>query len=301
VPDRKNTPVDRSLDELRARIRASGSHVRADCDLALLARDELRPVRLQLEYLKPELAFANLGVDHTIVVFGSTRILDPEVARDRLAEAQAAPRGSGNDEGVERARAALARSHYYEIGREFGQLVGCYGRGPGDHRLVVVTGGGPGGMEAANRGAHEVGAASVGLNITLPREQQPNPYLTPELSFQFRYFALRKLHFMLRARALVALPGGYGTFDELFETLCLLQTRRRAPLPVILVGERFWRRAVDFEFLVEEGMIDADDLTLFEFAETAQGIWDRIIGWYEERNQSIFDVAADEPKPESRE
>ncbi len=156
-------------------------------------------------------------------------------------------------------------------------------------------------MEAVNRGAYEVGAASVGLNITLPREQQPNPYLTPELSFQFRYFALRKLHFMLRARALVALPGGYGTFDELFETLCLIQTGKRSPLPVILVGERFWRRAVDFDFLVEEGMIDGDDLALFEFAESAQEIWDRILRWYEGRNRSIFDVTADEPEPGSSE
>ncbi len=293
------TEVDTSLDDLRARIRASGSHVRADFDLALLARDELRPVRLQLEYLKPELAFADLGVDHTVVVFGGTRLLDPELARERLAEAAA--QSGENDAGIERARATLARSRYYEIGREFGRLVGRCGRGPGDHRLVVVTGGGPGGMEAANRGAHEVGAASVGLNITLPREQQPNPYLTPELSFQFRYFALRKLHFLLRARALVALPGGYGTIDELFETLCLVQTQRRAPLPVILVGEQFWRRAVDFDFLAEEGMIDADDLSLFEFAETAQEIWDRILRWYEVRSQSIFDSAADPPEPESSE
>ena len=132
-------------------------------------------------------------------------------------------------------------------------------------------------------------------------EQQPNPYITPELSFQFRYFALRKLHFMLRARALVALPGGYGTFDELFETLCLIQTGRRAPLPVILVGEQFWRQAINFDFLVEEGMIESEDLALFEFAETAQEIWDRILRWYDDRNRSIFDVAADEPKPESSE
>jgi hypothetical protein len=293
--------VEESLDELRARILASASHLRADRDLDLLARDELRPIRLQLEYLKPELAFADLGVDHTIVVFGGTRLADPELARKRLAEAQAAPRGDGYDEGIERARSALARSRFYEIGREFGRLVGHCGQGPGDNRLVIVTGGGPGGMEAANRGAHEVGAASVGLNITLPEEQQPNPYLTPELSFQFRYFALRKLHFMLRARALVALPGGYGTFDELFETLCLIQTGRRAPLPVILIGEQFWRRAIDFDFLVEEGMIDAEHLDLFEFAETAQEAWDHILRWYDVRNQPIFDTAASESQPDSPE
>jgi uncharacterized protein (TIGR00730 family) len=287
--------VQDSVEERRSRIRASGSHLRADRDLALLARTELRPVRLQLEYLKPELAFADLGIGHTIVVFGSTRLPDPEVAQQRLAQAEA---DGENDERVARARAAVARSRYYEIGRELGRLVGGCGQGPGDNRLVMVTGGGPGAMEAANRGAHEVGAASVGLNITLPREQEPNPYLTPELSFQFRYFALRKLHFMLRARALVALPGGYGTFDELFETLCLIQTRKRAPLPVILVGERFWRRAVDFDFLVEEGMIDAAELDLFEFAETAQEIWDRIVRWYEIRDRSVFDSRAEEDEAE---
>jgi uncharacterized protein (TIGR00730 family) len=233
------------------------SQTRADLDLELLARPELRPVRLQLEYLKPDLAFRDHGIRNTIVVFGSTR----------LAE----------------------ESPWYAVGRELGRLVGRYGQGPGDNRLAVVTGGGPGGMEAANRGAHEVGAASIGLNITLPNEQQPNPYLTPELSFEFRYFALRKLHFMLRARALVALPGGYGTFDELFETLCLIQTGKRAPLPVVLVGEDFWRRAVDFEFLREQGMIDDDELELFCFAETAETIWDAITGWYEKRGRSVLD------------
>lgn len=149
-------------------------------------------------------------------------------------------------------------------------------------------------MEAANRGAFEVGAASVGLNVDLPSEQEPNPYLTPGLSFHFRYFALRKLHFMMRARALVALPGGFGTFDELFETLCLVQTGKREPLPVVLVGESFWRRAVDFDFLVEQGTIDAADLDLFAFAETADQIWERILGWYAARGRSILD-----PDPDS--
>jgi uncharacterized protein (TIGR00730 family) len=285
-----DAPEQPSKEELRARIRASGSNARADRDLPLLARPELRPIRLQLEYLKPELAFEDLGVQNTIVVFGGTRLLDPEIARRRLAEAEAG-RGADRDREVARARTAVEQSRYYEIGRELGRLVGRCGQGPGDNRLVVVTGGGPGGMEAANRGAFDVGAASVGLNITLPMEQAPNPYITPELSFQFRYFALRKLHFMLRARALVALPGGYGTFDELFETLCLVQTGKRSPLPVMLVGEEFWRRAVDFDYLVAAGMIDTDDLDLFEFVETAQQVWDRSLRWYEERNESIFDPA----------
>jgi uncharacterized protein (TIGR00730 family) len=286
-----------SEDELRDRIHASRSRTRADQDLELLARPELRSVRLQLEYLKPELAFAGLGIEQTVVVFGSTRLLDPESARERLASALAAEGASGNEQAVSRARATLARSRFYEIGRELGQLVGRCGRGPGDNRLVVVTGGGPGGMEAANRGAHEVGAASVGLNITLPREQEPNPYLTPDLSFQFRYFALRKLHFMLRARALVALPGGYGTFDELFEMLCLIQTGKREPLPVILVGEEFWRRAVDFDFLVEEGMIEPSDRELFEFAESAEEVWQKILRWYDERELPLFDSATEASPP----
>jgi uncharacterized protein (TIGR00730 family) len=151
-----------------------------------------------------------------------------------------------------------------------------------------VTGGGPGIMEAANRGAHDVGAKSVGLNITLPHEQFPNPYITPELCFQFRYFALRKLHFMLRARALVAFPGGYGTLDELFETLCLIQTRKVEPLPVVLVGEQYWRRVFDAEFLAAEGVIDPEDVELFRFAETADEIWKGICAWYEEAGAPLF-------------
>ncbi len=175
------------------------------------------------------------------------------------------------------------------MGRELGRIVGRCGRGPDDNRLVVMTGGGPGGMEAANRGAYEVGAASIGLNITLPSEQAPNPYISRDLGFEFRYFALRKLHFMLRARALVALPGGYGTLDELFETLCLVQTGKRDPLPIVLVGERFWRRAVDFDFLLEQELIEPADRTLFRFAETAEQAWDLMAGWYTERGASIFD------------
>ena len=281
-----------SIERLRKRLRS-----RTSSEREFLARAERRAVRLQLEYLKPELAFADRGIDHTIVVFGSTRMRDPEQAHRRVAELEAAAR-RGDAAATDRARAELERSRFYEIGRELGRLVGRYGSGPGDDRLVVMTGAGPGGMEAANRGAHEVGAASAGLNIRLPSEQEPNPYVSPELCFQFRYFALRKLHFMLRARALVALPGGFGTFDEVFETLCLVQTGKRAPLPVVLVGERFWRRAVDFEFLVEEGMIDPGDLELFEFAETAEEVWDRILGWYAARGSSIFEVEWNGTGPE---
>jgi hypothetical protein len=277
----------------------SAPQIPADQDLALLARPELRPVRLLLDYWKPELGLSDHGVLHTIVVFGSTRLVDPELAQQRLADAERAaarfPDDAGIREALGSARCAAEQSRYYAIARELGRLVGCCGNGSDDRRLLIVTGGGPGAMEAANRGAHDVGAASIGLNIMLPREQHPNPYITPELNFSFRYFALRKLHFMQRARALVALPGGYGTFDELFETLCLIQTGKRAALPVVLVGREFWARAIDFGFLVERGVVDASELSLFTFAESAAEIWASIVGWYTERGRSIFDQPVDTP------
>jgi uncharacterized protein (TIGR00730 family) len=264
-----------------------------DSDPDFLARPELRPVRLLLDYWKPELGLADQGVLHTIVVFGSTRLVEPERAAAQLAEAGRAAAARPDDcdaqLALHRARAVADQSDYYQIARELGRLVGSSGGGPRDRRLLIVTGGGPGAMEAANRGAHDVGAASIGLNIALPHEQRPNPYLTPELNFSFRYFALRKLHFMQRARALVAFPGGYGTFDELFETLCLIQTGKRTALPVVLVGRKFWERAIDFGFLVECGVLDARELSLFAFAETADEIWASILGWYTERGRSIFD------------
>ncbi len=172
------------------------------------------------------------------------------------------------------------KSHYYEVAREFGQIVGRSGQGAADCRLLVMTGGGPGMMEAANRGAYDVGAKTAGLNITLPHEQFPNPYITPELCFKFHYFATRKMHFLLRTKALVVFPGGYGTLDELFETLTLIQTRCMQALPIILVGESYWRKAFDVEFLIDEGVIDPEDRELFWYAETAREIWDDIQNWY---------------------
>jgi uncharacterized protein (TIGR00730 family) len=214
---------------------ARAAYLVADQDVAFLNADDTRGVRLQLEYAKAEALLRTHGVRRTILVMGSTR----------------AKRGS----------------RYYEVAREFGRLVGRAGE------AAIMTGGGPGIMEAANRGAFEVGAPSIGLNIALPREQRPNRYITPGLCLRFRYFALRKLHFLLRARAMVAFPGGYGTFDELFETLTLVQCRKIAPLPIVLVGESYWRRAVDFDFLVAAGTIDRRDRRLFSYAESAPQIW----------------------------
>jgi len=289
------TALESDFDAASAseQIANGANHRRADRDLEFLNQPELRPVRLQLEYLKPELAFEKLGIRSTIVVFGSTTLISPEDAQRELDEAERAlARAPGDEragEALRRARSALAKSRYYAIARELGRRIGEYGEGPLDNRLVVVTGGGPGAMEAANRGAHDVGAKSVGLNIVLPTEQRPNPYITPALSFQFRYFALRKLHFMMRARALVAFPGGFGTLDELFGTLCLVQTGKREPLPIILVGADFWKSAIDFDYLLDEGMIRESHLQLFEYAESADEIVSRIEAWYAARGQSVLE------------
>ncbi|MBN2905508.1 MAG: LOG family protein [Rhodobacteraceae bacterium] len=272
----------RAPDLIRA-ILDSPNYRQADQDVDFLNRDDTRGLRLQLDYRKAETLLAEHGIAHSIVVFGSTRVPEPRAARQRVATLEASCAADpGNAEAVQElriARRVLEKSRYYEVAQQFGQLVGR-AEGPGGKRLVVVTGGGPGMMEAANRGAHDVGARTVGLNITLPHEQYPNPYLTPELCLRFHYFAIRKLHFLLRARALVVFPGGYGTLDELFETLTLIQTRKIAPLPVILVGRDYWQRVFDPEFMMQEGVIDPEDRDLFWFAETAQQIWDDILHWY---------------------
>ena len=217
-------------------------------DVPLLNRDELRPVRLMLEFLKPELLQQEAGIESTIVVFGSART----------------PRESA----------------MYEQARAFARIVSEACQAGGKREYVIVTGGGPGIMEAANRGAHDAGAKSVSLNIELPHEQQSNPWVTPELNFQFRYFALRKMHFMLRAKALVAFPGGFGTLDELFETLTLVQTRKVDAVPVVLYGSEYWRRLIDWDFLVAEKMIAEPDLLLFEHADDPRSAWDKIAGFY---------------------
>lgn len=270
----------------------SPSYRQADEDLAFLQGEDARGVRLQLDYFKADQLLRAHGVERTVVVFGSTRTREPAAARRVLQALHAALAQRPDDAQLQRRLATAvrieARSRYYETARELGRLVANAGNGPADHRVMVMTGGGPGMMEAANRGAFDVGAKSIGLNITLPHEQYPNPYVTPELCLRFHYFALRKLHFLKRACAMVAFPGGYGTLDELFETLTLIQTRKMHPMPVVLVGESYWRRAVDFDFLVEEGVIDPEDRELFWYAETAQDIWHGILRWHEANATPLF-------------
>jgi len=241
-------------------------------DADFLLRDELRAVRLQLELLKPDLVLKEHAIEETVVVFGGARVLEPELARRRLSEAEAAegPLDKEREGRLSGARRDVANSKYYAEARRFCSLISQAGTDTGGPRLVVVTGGGPGIMEAGNRGACDGGAESVGLNIVLPFEQKPNDYITPELCFQFHYFAIRKMHFLLRAKALVVFPGGFGTLDELFETLTLIQTRKIKPIPVLIFGRDFWERVISFDTLVEEGLISPGDVDLFRYVETAE-------------------------------
>ena len=267
-PDSTNTPAE------------SSSYIPADRDTEFLQRKDLRSIRVGLELLKPELIQREQGIQSTIVVFGSARLQESAAAKHalRMAEEEAtrAPDGPTHQQKVEIARRQLALSKYYDVAREFSRLVSSTCQLDGRCDYVIVTGGGPGIMEAANRGAADVNAKSIGLNITLPHEQHPNPYITPELSFQFRYFAIRKMHFLIRAKALVAFPGGFGTLDELFETLTLLQTGKARNMMVVLVGRDFWERLINWQWLVENGLIGQEDLRLFHYAETAQDAWDLI-------------------------
>jgi uncharacterized protein (TIGR00730 family) len=250
----------------------SPSYRLAFMDPDYLLRDELRPTRLQLELLKAELALQQERIVSTVVVFGSARIPPPDVANTQLAEVERAAAGADTPE-LRRARQAVTLSRYYEEARSFARLASAAGQCAGDRHFVVTTGGGPGIMEAANRGADDVGAESIGFSIVLPHEQWPNPYITAKLSFQFHYFAIRKMHFLMRAKALVCFPGGYGTMDELFETLTLVQTGRIERIPVLLFGEAWWRRIINFDALVEEGVIAPADAQIVRFVETAEQAW----------------------------
>lgn len=254
----------------------ASSYSLAFADQEFLLREELRPVRLQLELLKPELHLQEEGIDATIVVYGSARNREPEEARKLLEEAERthnADPSPGNAKALRRAQTALRHAGYYGEARKLAEYVTRFRDENGRQRAVIVTGGGPGIMEAANRGAVEAGGVTIGHNITLPHEQAPNRFITPELCFQFHYFAIRKMHLLMRARALVAFPGGYGTLDELFECLCLIQTGKARKLPVLLFDEEYWRRIVNFEALVDEGVISEQDLDLFEYVGNAEDAW----------------------------
>jgi uncharacterized protein (TIGR00730 family) len=268
-----------SPSELAERLRAiteSPAYRLAYEDLELLGQDDLRPLRLQLELLKPERILREQGVHSTVVVFGSARVCDAASARSEFAAVEDA----GTTRQLARARRRMEQARYYEQARRFAHLISTRFQQQERRDFVVVTGGGPGIMEAANRGAFEAGARSIGLNITLPREQKPNPWVSPELAFRFHYFALRKMHFLLHARGLVSFPGGYGTLDELFEVLTLIQTGKMTRIPVVLVGRAFWRRLVDFDFLVDEGYVSPEDIELLTYADDAQEIIETLERFY---------------------
>ncbi len=265
------------LEAMQQAIMQGAAYRLAQDDAEFLNSDDLRPVRLQLELLKPEHDLREQGIASTVVVFGSARVVSRAQAQVALTQAEAAMSGNGAADPTRAALLASARrefdqSRYYEEARRFSNLVSSRFQREGRRDFVVVTGGGPGIMEAANRGAHEAGARSIGLNIILPNEQRPNPYITPELAFRFHYFALRKMHFLMRARGLVAFPGGFGTLDELFDVLTLVQTGKMPRIPIVLVGRDFWRRVVDFDYLVEEGFISPADATLFTRVDAAEEI-----------------------------
>lgn len=249
-----------------------------------LLRPDLRAVRLQLELLKPELLQQEQGIRSTIAMFGSARIPDQETATARLAEAEAVARAHPADKEAARkvtvARRMLANSRYYEEARQLARIVSstCVGEHVCD--FVVKTGGGPGIMEAANRGAADVGGKSIGLNIVLPMEQAPNRYITPELCFRFHYFAIRKMHFLIRVKALVVFPGGFGTLDELFEALTLIQTGKIEPIPVLLFGREYWERVLNIDAMVMEGMVSPEDKNLLTFVETAEEAWSIVADYY---------------------
>jgi uncharacterized protein (TIGR00730 family) len=245
-------------------------------DTAFLLREEMRPVRMQLELLKPELIQDEQGIESTVVIFGSARIVSPDMAQRLVDDAGDA----GDAQALAVAQRHLRMSRYYAEARRFAALVTEKSRRL-ETPLYVVTGGGPGVMEAGNRGAADMGGKSIGLNIVLQHEQVPNPYITPELCFQFHYFGLRKMHFLMRSIALVCFPGGFGTLDELFETLTLIQTGKSRRRPVLLFGRDFWTRLLDFDLLVETGMISASDLQLFRFVETAEEAWSMLEAEYD--------------------
>ena len=279
-----HVPSDSAHSQRIRAIRESTSYRQSHLDHEFMCREELRPVRLQLELLKPELVMQDHGVQSTVVVFGGTRVIERDKAAMKLDDAKRALAANPADAAARRrvsiAENVLKKAHYYDEARAFARIVSS--RNQVDHACdyVVCTGGGPGIMEAANRGAFDIGAKSVGLNITLPFEQEPNSFITPELCFEFKYFAVRKMHFLMRAKAMVAFPGGFGTMDELFEALTLIQTHRMQPIPIVLFGRDYWDRLIDWDVFVDEGTISPEDLDLVSYAETAQECWQIIEDFY---------------------
>lgn len=269
------------------KLRKSGAYRKAYTDAKFINRDELRPLRLHLELLKPEMILSEHGVKSTIVIFGSARIWSMEESEERVQSLRKMFKKNPLDNSLKKklkAAMILLKSHvYYEEAKKFSELVSENGS-LGGHKFIVVTGGGPGIMEAANRGAYESGSKSIGLNITLPMEQGPNPYVSPEFCFRFHYFAIRKMHFVMRAKALVVFPGGFGTMDELFEVLTLVQTGKKRKLPIILVGKEYWKKAINFKAVAEHGYISEEDLSLFQYAETAEEAWKIIVDFYKKHS-----------------
>lgn len=277
---RDDKSFEARVEKNRRAILASPSYKLAELDVDFIGRPEQRPVRMQLELLKAETQLRDNQIRSAIVVFGGTQIVPRDQAEARLATAQRSLELRPGDpqalRDVARAERILAKSHYYDEAREFGRLVSSTCQRDGKCDFVIMTGGGPGVMEAANRGAFEVGAKSVGLNIELPHEQEPNPYITPELCLQFHYFAMRKFHFVLRAAALVIFPGGFGTLDELFDSLTLRQTGRMQEIPIIMYGSEYWNRIIDFQVLADEGVIADHHLQLLHYADSPQEAWNTI-------------------------
>jgi uncharacterized protein (TIGR00730 family) len=281
MPSKPNKPseFDLEVEANRQAILSSSTYKLAELDVDFLSRPEQRPIRMQLELLKAETVLREHGVRSTVVVFGGTQIVPREEAELRLRLAKRLrdeqPENARAERDLARAERVMANSHFYDEALEFGRIVSqrCLEQS-GKCDFVVMTGGGPGVMEAANRGAFEVGAKSVGLNIELPHEQEPNPYITPELCLQFHYFAMRKFHLILRAAALVIFPGGFGTLDELFDALTLRQTGRMQEIPIIMYGSDYWRRVIDFQALADEGVIADAHLDLIHYADTPQQAWE---------------------------
>ncbi|RUS65428.1 hypothetical protein CUZ56_03009 [Saezia sanguinis] len=282
----KSTIAARDIVDPRKELEDPPAFRLAFSDGDFLLRDETRGVRFQLELLKADLILKEHNVNSTIVIFGSARLRSREAATQLLRDAEhqlsLAPQDSASQLQLKRAQKLLADSCYYEDARIIGQMIGAYEQAaPQDRKVFVCTGGGPGIMEAANRGASESGSPNIGLNIVLPHEQKFNPYITPELCLRFHYFATRKMHFMMRARALIAFPGGFGTLDELFEMLTLIQTHKSRPVPVVLYGTSFWKQLINFEMLLDMEMISPEDVDLFQFVDSPVEAWNAVRFWYD--------------------